>query len=262
MSRALALQALLAASAAAPAAALDTVRLGFGDPAIDARLGGGLAMGALHEFYAPHAADAAAVAGFALLLGVRCDRPGPLVWLCEDKSRLEGRLYGQGLVDMGLDPDRLYLVQAPDTLALLRAAAEVVACAAVAMVVIEPWGRVPALDLNATRRLGLMLARSGVPALLLRSGDAVPSAAQSRWQVGAAPSTALPADAPGHPAFDIRLLRHRGGITGFETRLEWNRDKRAFGVPVATGHGGAALPGAAPAVAAQRARASPARRAA
>ncbi|WP_426169890.1 ImuA family protein [Sandarakinorhabdus sp. DWP1-3-1] len=222
------------------------LRFGFGCADVDARLGGGLAPAALHEVFAAREGDEPAAAGFALLLALRSARPGPVIWLREDKARINGRPYGLGLADLGLDPARLLLVQAPDTLAVLRAGADAVACAAVATVIIEPWGKATALDLTATRRLALGAARSGVTTLLLRTGDPPPSAASSRWQVATALSSALPANTPGMPAFDVTLLRHRGGIAGFSTRLEWDRDRRAFGT---------ALPGVAPAVAAERARA-------
>lgn len=230
MSRPARLEALKESCADLPAG--KDVRLSFGDAGIDARLGGGLAQAALHELFAGHDGDGGAAAGLALLLALRSDRPGPLVWLGEDRARLNGRLYGLGLAELGCDPDRMLLVEAPDTLGLLRAGAEAVACGSVAVVIIEPWGRAAALDLTATRRLALAAARSGVLTLLLRHGEAGPSAAQSRWRVAAAPSTALPAEAPGAPAFDLQLLRHRGGVASFVTRLEWNRETRAFVAPL------------------------------
>jgi protein ImuA len=216
-------------------------RLSFGVAALDTRLGGGLAVAALHELYATREGDRAAAAAFALLLTLRCGRTGPLVWLREDKARHDGRLYGMGLAELGGDPARLLLVQAPDTLALLRAGAESVACAAVAAVILEPWGKAGAVDLTATRRLALAAARSGVLTLLLRSGDAGPSAAHSRWQVSAAPSAALAANAPGAPAFEISLLRHRGGVAAFETLLEWSRESRSFAAPLSGGPPAAAV---------------------
>ncbi len=249
MSRPTSLAPALAAMAAIarPEPLADSgLRFGFGCADVDARLGGGLVPAALHEVFAAGEGDEPAAAGFALLLALRGARPGPVIWLREDKARMNGRPYGLGLADLGFDPARLLLVQAPDTLAVLRAGADAVACAAVATVIIEPWGKATALDLTATRRLALAAARSGVTTLLLRTGDPPPSAASSRWQVAAATSAALLANAPGMPAFDVTLLRHRGGIAGFSTRLEWDRDRRAFGT---------ALPGVAPAVAAQRARA-------
>jgi protein ImuA len=214
-------------------------RFTLGLDTVDARLGGGLAIAALHEFYAQGEGDAASVAAFALLLALRCGRPGPLLWLREDRAARQDRPYGLGLADLGLDPARLVLVQAPDTLALLRAGAEAVACAALAAVILEPFGGrsggrsggAAAFDLTASRRFMLAAARSGVLTLALRSGDPVPSAAQSRWQVTAAPSLHFGADAPGSPVFAVTMLRHRSGIGGFATRLEWDRDSAIFTAP-------------------------------
>ena len=222
-----------------PSPAAD-LRLTLGLDAVDARLGGGLAIAALHELYAQGEGDAASVTAFALLLALRCGRPGPVLWLREDRAARHDRPYGLGLADLGLDPARLVLVQAPDTLALLRAGAEAVGCAALAAVLLEPFGKAAAFDLTASRRLMLASARSGVLTLALRNGDPVPSAAQSRWQVGAAasltpgasaPFSTLGASAPGAPVFAVTLLRHRSGIGGFATRLEWDRDSASFIAP-------------------------------
>ena len=226
---------------------------GFGDAVVDARLGGGLAVAGLHELYEAGEGDAAATLGLALLLARRNGRAGPIVWLGEDRARRDGRLYGLGLAELGVDPDRLLIVDAPDALGVLRAAAEAVACHGVAAVIIAASGKAARLDLTATRRLALAATRTGVTTLLLRSGQPQPSAAASRWAVAAAASAILVADAPGLPAFGIALLRHRGGIAGFSCQLEWNRDRNAFG---------AARPGAAPAADFQRAGDAPTRRAA
>jgi len=218
-------RALVPTPGLAPVAAGEAARVGFGDAQVDAQLGGGLLVGALHEFYAAREGDDVATAGLAVLLALRCGRAGPLVWMREDRAR---RPYGLGLAALGADPARLLLVQAPDTLAMLRAAAEAVACASIAAVIIEQSGRASGIDLTATRRLGLAAARSGVLTLLLRAGAPVPSAAQSRWQVASAASTPLAANAPGLSAIDICLLRHRGGLADVSTRLEWDNDRRHF----------------------------------
>jgi protein ImuA len=206
----------------------DAARVGFGDDVIDARLGGGLLVAALHEFYAAREGDGVAASGLALLLALRCGRPGPLVWLREDRAWRGGRPYGLGLAALGADPGRLLIIQAPDTLAMLRAGAEAVGCTSVAAVIIEHGGRASGIDLTATRRLGLAAARTGVMTMLVRAGEPVPSAAQSRWQVAAASSMRLAANAPGLSALDIRLLRHRGGVADLSTRLEWDSDSQRF----------------------------------
>lgn len=234
-----------------PATRLALAALGHQLPVAGARLGFGigrlddlaLPVAALHEIGAETADDAPAAAAFALLLALRADRPGPIVWLVEDRARHDGRLHGQGLAELGCDPDRLLLVRAPDTLALLRAGHDAVQCGAIGAAILAPFGAAKAIDLTVTRRLAMAAARSGVPALLLRSGEAVPTAAFSRWRVAAAPSVALPAGAPGRATFALRLDRHRGGVPGFDMQVEWDRDRGVF----------APLSGGAPALAPRRA---------
>lgn len=232
----------------APAAAT------LGHAGIDVTIGGGLARGRLHELFAAQAEDAGAAAGFATMLALLALPPGaPLLWLRQDEAeRGAGRLHPPGLAEIGLDPARLVLVVLPDPVALLRAAAEVVRCAQVGVAVIEPWRRPRALDLTASRRLAIAAEASGVTALMLRTdAEPGPSAAQTRWSVAAAVSTALEADAPGHPTFDLELLRQRGGPSGGRWRLEWDREQVRFREPalpraVPAAAAGGSLPGAAP----------------
>lgn len=198
----------------------------LGVAAIDESLGGGLGCGRLHEIYAGEAEDGASAAGFALMLALRASN-GPILWLRQDIGN--ARLHPPGLVELGFDPARLILVVAPDTSALLKAAADSLRCAGLGVVVIEPRQARRGLDLTASRRLALAAEQSGVTALLLPgAAEAVPSAAQSRWRVASAASAPLPANAPGGAAFDISLLRHRTGRDGLGWRVEWNRDQQSF----------------------------------
>ncbi len=197
---------------------------------LDARLGGGLARGALHELFA-RPDDHAVASGFALMLALRAGAKGrPILWVREDKvERMSGGLYGPGLIELGADPDDIILVQAPDTLATLRTGADIIGCMGLAAAVIEPFGAAKALDLTASRKLVLAAEKSGIAAFVLReSGTPFASAAATRWQVAGAPSRVLPVEAPGHTALALDLLRHRGGISPFNCVLEWNRDTRAF----------------------------------
>jgi protein ImuA len=203
----------------------------FGTDGIDSRIQGGLTQRALHEIFAATAEDSSAAAAFAIMIAMRASPAGcPVIWVRERRcGRHCGYLHAVGLAELGFDPNELVLVDAQDTLAVLRAGADIVKCRQVGAVVIEPWGKAPSLDLTASRRLSMAAAASGVLTLILRVGaEPIPSAAQTRWQVAAAPSSPLATNAPGHPAFNIALLRHRGGIAGFETCLEWNRDTRSF----------------------------------
>ena len=213
-------------------------RIAIGHTALDAALGGGLAGGRVHEFYAA-ADDGPSAAGFAAMLALRTvGRRTPIFWLRTDEAeRHGGRIYGPGLAELGGDPDSLVLGQAPDVKALLRVAADAARCPGLGALIVEAHGKCPALDLTASRRLALAAEQSGVTLLMLRlAAEPVPSAADTRWAVRAAPSQALEANAPGAPAFDIELLRRRSGPAGMRWRLEWNRDRLIFTDP--------ALPGA------------------
>ncbi len=216
----------------------------FGVDALDQPLCGhggepGLPRAALHEIHGAGRDDLTSTAAFSLLLAERCrhadtvpDRP--VLWVSEGaETRRQGRLYPPGLAELGLDPAQIIHVEAADSIAALRAAAEGTRSPAMAAVIVALSGRKPkGLNLTATRRLSLSARESGVLTLLLRSGsdpgDPMPSAAWSRWQVAAAPSASLAANAPGHPAFDISLLRHRSGLYGLDARLEWNREQHIF----------------------------------
>ena len=205
----------------------------LGPAALDARIGGGLATGALHEICGKTDEDHASASGFALMLCARASGDRPILWVREDKGdRLHGGLYAPGMVELGVDPGRLIVVHAPDTLAALRVGADIIGAMGLGAVVIELWGAAKVLDLTASRRLVLACEKSGVAAFVLRgrtSGFA--SAASTRWQVEAAPSQALPGNAPGLTALSLTLLRHRGGIAPFEMTLEWNHEDLAFREP-------------------------------
>ena len=208
------------------------------DP-LDRWLDGGFKRGHLHELFGEQAEGAGSAAGFAAMLGLlACEAGGTLLWLRTAKAeQRSGALYMPGFAELGGDPSQLLAIRARDDLALLRAAADALRSPGFVAVVIECWGRPRPLDLTATRRLTLAAARSGVTALLLRIEAAPgPSTAETRWSVAAAPSSPLEANAPGRPAFDLDLLRHRSGRAGKSWRLEWDRDRRRFAAP--------ALPGA------------------
>ncbi|MGP1353843.1 MAG: ImuA family protein [Parasphingopyxis sp.] len=210
--------------------------LALGHAPLDAYLDGGLRHGQLHEIFAEDAEDGGAAAGFAAMLGILAQDGGggkPLLWLrTEEAGRRGGRFHAAGLAELGGDPAALILATVPDTLSLLRCAADALRCAGLGAVVAECWGNPHLLDLMASRRLTLAAERSGVTALMLRPGGTpAPSTADTRWSVRAAPSRPLAANAPGIPAFDLTLLRRRAGPAGQSWRLEWDRDRRRFTDP-------------------------------
>jgi len=214
-------------------------QVSFGAPGLDAALGGGLARAALHEVYAPATADLVAATGFAVGLAMRAAGMRPILWARQDVVDAEtGRLHPPGLTELGLDPGRVLLVRARDAAGVLRAGSEAARCPALGAVLIEPWGEPRCLDLTASRRLSLAAEGSGATTLLLRAAvSPPPSAARTRWLVSALPSRALEANAPGDPAFSIRLLRHRSGVAEGEWRVEWSRDRQSFQEYAVRDHG-------------------------
>ncbi|MBS0480540.1 MAG: hypothetical protein JSR79_14730 [Proteobacteria bacterium] len=226
-------------------------RVATGCLSVDDWLGGGLVRGRLHEMLAVEREDAGSVAGFAAMLALRMGEGRPLLWLrTEAAERQGGKLYATGLGELGLDGGDMLFGLIADDAALLKAANDAARCAGVGTVLVECWGNPRVLDLTATRRLMLAAEASGVTVFLLRMAAAEgPSVADTRWRVAAAPSTPL-ADgtsegAPGHPAFEIELLRHRAGPAGVTWRVEWNRERRTFQEPAETAISGAVLPVAA-----------------
>ncbi len=230
-----------ALAATAPRAPVEGTLCALGAESVDRALSGGLARGALHEVFARDGGSGASAMGFALALARRlmADAAPALIWLREERAQRRSALHGPGLADLGFDPARLIVGALPDVRALLRASVDALRCAGgLGAVLLELEGNPPLLDLTASRRLALAAEASGVTLLLLRIGGAkpAPSAAHTRWAAGAAPSAHLEADAPGHPAFAVTLLRQRGGPADMEWILEWDRDAGLFRP--------AALPGA------------------
>lgn len=187
-----------------------------------------LAAGRVHEIHCA-CADRAAALSFALTMG-KWDKDGQLFIL---RTGRRGKaplvLFGEGLAPFGLKPERLTVVDAASEVDMLRACLDVVRSGAVAAALMESEGRFSDFDLTASRRLVLAAEASGSCVMLLRV-DAQPqsSAAQTRWSVASAPSLPLEAQAPGHPAIHVELLRNRGGPAGARWRLIWDEEHGGY----------------------------------
>ncbi len=220
--------------------------------ALDRRLSGGLALDALHEIAPAAPADGPAATGFALSLAARClaeRRSAGLIVVEEFAERDMGALYGPGLVAHGLDLARLVFVRAPDALALFQAMEDALRSGAPAFVLGEVW-RLKAYDLTVSRRL-LLAARAGVtPALLVQASaygaaDKISSAAETRFEIAAAPSAHEPSAGagrglPGRPSFAARIVKARiaagqGPPAELDMariiRLVWRSEDRIFDEP-------------------------------
>jgi protein ImuA len=218
-----------------PPPTVPSARVKTGVSAVDVALGGGFALGRVHEFYAAQSDDSAAVTGFVAALGIIGEQS--IIWIrSKAASRSGGVMQGVGWVELGGNPENILFVRAPDNKALLRATHDALRTAGAGVVIAEIWGRASEIDLTVNRRLSLAAEQSGLPLLMIRiDATPTPSAAETRWSVASAPSHALAAKAPGHPTFDIELLRQRGGQAGLNWRLEWDRDRHLFGDAAASG---------------------------
>ncbi len=209
----------------------ETRTLPFGIAAIDSRLpGGGLPLGCLHEVIGQ---DNGASAGFcAALLGRLVAHSGGAVLWCLRHSVFHesGSLHAPGLAALGLDPQRLIMVQGRQDTDILWAMEEGLRCTRLAAVL----GEIRKIDLTASRRLQLAAEASGVSALLLRSTPAgassptdvaPPTAAVTRWRLGAAPVSS----SFSKPQWHVELLRCRGGRLGAWS-LEWNHETGDLGL--------------------------------
>lgn len=189
---------------------------------------GGLPANACHEILGAAKGDEASLFGFGAMLATMLAREAPCFFV-RPLRRGAGALYPLGLAGLGIDPARCFSVHAPDLLAALKATADIARSGAAGAVLVEVEGNPKLLDLTASRRLALAAEKAGTAVLLLRHGGReTVSAAYSRWRVASAPSTPLLAEAPGGPAFDITLLRHRRMAAGQSARLTWNLEELKF----------------------------------
>jgi protein ImuA len=205
----------------------------LGIPLIDAVLGGGLGSGALHEIAATREPEIPAASGFALTLAVRsysCAPKRDVIWIAEDLALAEnGAPYGPGLVEAGIAPEQLITIAAARARDVLWAMEEALRCRAVGVVIGELRAR--EIDSVATRRLSLAAALGGTLGLVLRTTpDAAPSAAATRWIIGAAPpipTRGVERSGSGPPRFLARLVRNRRGHLGTWI-VEWNSVEQRF----------------------------------
>ncbi|OYX13908.1 MAG: hypothetical protein B7Z15_05695 [Rhizobiales bacterium 32-66-8] len=201
-------------AAGAPRLAL----LPFAIPALDEMLGGGLALGALHEAAASGPGAEGALAAFALGLAARAAhlRRRPILMVQQDLAQMEaGRLYGPGLEALGLGSGALLLVQVRKPQDVLFVMEEGLKCPGLAAVLGEVASSFPEA-LTATRRLSLAARGGSTLGLLLRQRpDGAASAAQTRWVIS--PAASQPRDpfgGLGPTTLTAVLARNRLGPVG------------------------------------------------
>ena len=171
--------------------------------------GGGLALGAVHEFMEAGAASEHSACAALFVAGILARLKGPVLWC------LTGRdLFAPSLASVGLHPDRVIYAETRRQSEILPAIEEGLRHRGLAGVV----GEVARLGLTPSRRLQLAAEESGVPAFLIRrwrndaerASGVEPTAATTRWRVTAAPSRPLPAPGIGRERWLVELIRCKG----------------------------------------------------
>lgn len=223
-------------SIATPAA--DYRVMPFGVDALDRRLAaGGLRAGALHEATAQSGAlvDDAATTLFLASIAAReaAARGGPVFW-----ASCRTDLYAPALEQAGLPAASVIYAQPRDDAALLAVIEDAVRDGTPSAIV----GEAARISMVATRRLQLVAAEADMPVLLLRrrrglAADplAEPSAAWTRWRVGAAPSERLDVAGVGRARWVVECARQRGG-EGFSLIVEASDETGRLAVSAELGH--------------------------
>ena len=180
---------------------------------------GGLPYRALHEVGGLAATSAAAAFARRFLA-----RGGSLVWCRNARVAAElGELYGPGLAQFGLPPERVILVRCRDANEVLWSFEEALRCRGVACAVAE----IDRLDLLLSRRLQLAVEAGGGAGLMLRpEPDPAPNAALTRWR-------AEPVVAAEGIFWRLILWRAKGGAPGVWT-VRWDEQALSFAPAAST----------------------------
>lgn len=136
-------------------------RFPTGFPPFDAALGGGFAVGALHEFLAHHVGAAAWILAFQAAKSAAERRPYVFYF---DR---DGDLYPPALAAMGWDLGRLILIRPRRTIDPLWGFEQVLRCPAVAAAILPVHG----IDATVSRRLQLAAEAGGTLGFLINRSE-------------------------------------------------------------------------------------------
>jgi protein ImuA len=171
-----------------------------------------LPCGALNEVVAAHA-DRPAAFGFLFALAISGMelQEGPAVLVAARRAQSDfGQPYGHGLAQLGLDVDRLMLVQTRTDKDALWAIEETLRSGARPAMV--EGALAGGLDFTSSRRLNLAAAPQRTPLVVLSGAAAAgTSAAAARWRIAAAPAARDRFGALAAPRWHVALERCRLG---------------------------------------------------
>ncbi len=173
---------------------------------------------ATHELVSYSSEDAACTSGFlAVLLGKLMGSGGSCLWISTIPRR---SMFPPALKNFGIDAERILFVDARKPKETLWAVEEALKCSALNGVV----GELNELSFNESRRLQLVVEKSGVPGFIhrFRPGSENPVACVSRWKITPLPSE-LPNGLPGvgFARWNIMLQKVKNGLPR-EWQVQWS----------------------------------------
>ena len=166
-------------------------------------------LGAVHEFIAAGAEDAAATTGFITgILSSIMRSAGASIWISGSQS-----IFPPALKSFGIRPDKIIFIHLKKEREMLWAMEEALKCKGLSAVI----GEVQDVSFTASRRLQLAIEQSQVTGFIVRRNPRSlnTSACLARWKITPLPGE-LPADMPGvgFPRWNVELLKVRNGKPG------------------------------------------------
>ena len=163
-------------------------RLRLGVDSLDSALGGGLALGRVHMLCAGQMAYRGALTGFAVCLLRQLlalpDNDGPIVWCPSSGAGAGGMIYAAGMAALGLDPDRLLIVDTPSPTRRLAVLEDILRTNGLAAVIAEYDGARQSADywMRLARRTQLAAEASGTTGFIL-GWPSCASGFESQWNI-------------------------------------------------------------------------------
>lgn len=166
-------------------------------------------LGAIHEFIAAGAEDAAATGGFvAAVLASLMHHKGATIWISSSRN-----IFPPALQSFGIAPDKIIFIDLHKEKQIAWVMEEALKCKGLAAVV----GEMPELSFTTSRRLQLAVEQSQVTGFILRQNprNSNTTACVARWQITSLPSE-LEEGMPGvgFPRWNVHLLKVRNGRPG------------------------------------------------